>query len=101
MRITLLVTVDVEDAERVAEDLGLPQEHAEAVAADDLKQGLADEVQSTLEWLGGIKEVRVDHKLVARLQRDVREMDAAGMKVGRVVSASAAKLVQWTRMEED
>jgi hypothetical protein len=91
MRITLLVTVDVDERSATYGELGLDEQAADV----DLKGAVAEEIQSNLESIGA--GARIDNLHIEQLQRDVREMLAAGQTQGRVVSKTATELVAWTK----
>jgi hypothetical protein len=84
MRITLLVTVDVDEHDFECEQEG---------PGHDIKQVLADEVESNLESLGYVVQARVDRYLVPKL---AEHLD--GDRPASFIDAAGA-LVQWTRME--
>lgn len=96
MRITLLVTVDVrdEDVEQVLEENG----------DETLAQWAATEVQSALEFDGGVALVRVGTTVVEQLARTVDTLAAADLYDAAPryrVQEAAEALVQWTRLEVD
>jgi hypothetical protein len=95
MRITLLVTVDVNDTmvRDVVEEAG--PEMWEGNEADTVRRVVVEELQSSLESVG--YTTRVDRYLVPKLQEHIdRESRKDFFNNERVANAAAA-LAQWAR----